>query len=173
MPTRDEVLGSLGKLLTDKSKLDRFAQAMDKQAELAKQLDLSFKQEDAQPEGETTVAEQESTLRKELETVLGVALEQVKALGDRLIVVESQLKALQGEATQAAQDTPNASLISFAQKYFQGASQPQGQAQHPSMPDPSGFQRPVENKGADQQGPFGMGIFNDIFAGKYDVPAKK
>lgn len=175
MPTRDEVLGSLGKLLTDKSKLDKFAQALDKQADIAKQLDLSFKQDsETETTGGTTVsgqqqANEEVTLRKELESVLQVAFEQVKSLTDRITVLETEIKSLKGEAVQAAGDTPNASLMTFAQKYFQSSiSQPA------AMPDPSAFQTPAHNKGAEQpQGQFGLGVFNDLMTGKFDIPVKK
>lgn len=170
MPTRDEVLGSLSKLVTDKSKLDRFAQALDKQADIAKELELSQKQE-----GETPVSTPQTDLRKELEQVLETVFPVIKSLQERLDKAEAQLKTLTGQAIEAAQDTPSASLGAWAQKYFQSAGAQQN-AQQPQtqMPDPTQFQRPTENKGADTGAlPFGMGVFNDLLAGKYDVPAKK
>lgn len=148
MANRSEIRADLDKLVADKTKLDDYVSGLDKQAEVAKKLNLTSK--------ENEVTNVQSDIAKELFELITPLLDEVKSLRAEVAELKSGAVAKEGE------DTPAKTLSDMIKEYV-GTK-----ASDTPKPDPNKFTTPVTSKAANV-----TDLFEDIGSGVFDKPAAK
>lgn len=156
MATRQKIVSDLDKLLTDKSKLDKYVENLDKQAEIAQELDLTSKENEVEVELE--VKEQDA-----LQEVVKQFIEAFTPVMDEVKALRAEVAELRTGAVAKAIDSPAITVADLVKKYMEPESATA------TKPDPKSFTTPQVNKGVAQED-------NDFFAalasGNFDKPAR-
>lgn len=157
MASRDEIKSDLSELIRDKEKLDRLFANADKQAEIAKNLNLTSKENE-----EVEVEEKDmGALYEEVAKALKPVLDKVKEL-------EAKIVALEAGVVKQIGDSPKTSLEDAVIKYLNGGESTTTTVSRAQKPDVAQFKTPQIAKTFDDGDLFGA-----INAGAFDKPRQQ
>lgn len=155
MANRTEIIEDLA-LLADRDKVNAYVANLDRQAELAKNLNLNSKENEVTEVAESVQEEATPELIEDVAKALVPMLAELKALKERV-------KALENGTIKSIGDSPKASLEDLVAKYLSGENTEKVQE---GRPDVAQFRTPTVAKGNQP-----TDIFGALDAGRYDKKA--
>lgn len=153
MANRNEIIEDLA-LLADRDKVNAYVANLDRQAELAKNLNLNSKQEEVTEVAEEVVQEEtKPELVEDLAKALVPILKELKAL-------RQEVNDLKNGTIKSIGDSPKASLEDLVKQYITGETTEKAQTGKPNIAQ---FNTPVIAKTQQPTDIFGAldaGVFN-------------